>query len=265
MTSTSALYQPLAVAGSDAWVTGAVRSIRSPSTVRVVGLPARSATVAELDSASPSPVSTVLGGQAPSIPESGSEQSQSTVTSSAYQPCGPGAIRGAPARVGALVSMSRPETVVDDVLPARSVADPRADRPAPSARVTGAGQPSGAIPASASVQLKSTRTGARYQPEPFGSRSTAAEITGAVRSRLTVTGSSAWLPATSAARPATTRPAASVSTRTGSEQDSTPERPSAQRNVTVTGDRCQPAWFGSVLSVCRMLGAVPSIRTWAVR
>src|SRR3981189_2079219 len=70
-------------------------------------------------------------------------------------------------------------------LPATSVQVPLADCPAPSAlKVTGAEQPLGATPESASVALKATVTGTPSQPAPWGVGLTLADTTGGVRSIL---------------------------------------------------------------------------------
>ena len=88
VTVTSPLFQPaLLVAG--AWVgcaVGPVRSMWRLATVALAVFPARSATVAPTDRSLPSPITTLLAGHVPSMPESVSAHVQTTVTSPLYQP-----------------------------------------------------------------------------------------------------------------------------------------------------------------------------------
>src|SRR5205085_1940755 len=105
-----------------------------------------------------------------------------------------------------------PETVLVAVLPALSVQVALEERLAPS-------------PVTASL----------YHPAPFGARSGAALIVGAVLSMLTTAVLVAELPALSVAVPETCWPSPSVVLETGALQPATPEPPwSAQVKVTVT-------------------------------
>src|SRR2546422_9061694 len=134
---TGAAYQPDGNVGSGALavVTGAVRSISRPLTVPVVWLPALSATLADADRLSPSPMTMLSAGQVPSMPDSASEQVQCTVTLPLYQPLLVGALVGAPDRVGGVLSTLMPLTVALWSLPARSSATPVTDWLAPSLRI----------------------------------------------------------------------------------------------------------------------------------
>src|SRR5687767_7666885 len=67
--------------------------------------PARSETLAATVSCSPSPVTTLSDGHAPSTPEWTSSHDHATLASSRYQPAGLGAARTDPASTGATVSM----------------------------------------------------------------------------------------------------------------------------------------------------------------
>ena len=133
------MYQPLS--GSSVVstvVVGAVRSILMPPTVVVVSLPALSATVADAERSSPSPVIVASPGAAPSRPERASEAVQCTVTSPLYQPSAFGSEVAAPLSDGAVLSMLMPATVSLPVLPAASVAVPVTDWFSPSPSVFGA-------------------------------------------------------------------------------------------------------------------------------
>src|SRR5436190_57957 len=165
-TVTASLTQP---DGADALVDGGVRSIFTLSTDALVALPARSLTLDDTESPSPSPVIVFAGGQAPATPESASAHVHSTVTSSWYQPASLGLVVGAPVGaaviVGAVLSML---TVAVSVvaLPALSVADLVACSFAPSLlSVTSPGQ--FAIPDTASLQANDTVTSVLFQPFPF--------------------------------------------------------------------------------------------------
>src|SRR4051794_5700289 len=103
-----------------------------PLTDAPVALPALSLTVADADKASPSPVTVLAAGQAPSRPDSESEHVHCTVTSPLYQPAPFGAVVVAPLSDGSVSSTFMPFTVVDALLPAASIAVPLADWPAPS-------------------------------------------------------------------------------------------------------------------------------------
>ena len=92
-------------------VVGAVRSILMPPTVFVVSLPALSATVADAERSSPSPVIVASPGAAAARPERASEAVQCTVTSPLYQPAAFGSEVAAPLSDGAVLSMSMPATV----------------------------------------------------------------------------------------------------------------------------------------------------------
>src|SRR5690348_10468626 len=147
-----------------AFVTGTARSILIPDTVVVVELPARSVTVAEADRLSPSPVTVESAGHVPSMPDRASEHVQWTTTSPRYHPPAFGWVVTAPVRTGLVLSMSMPPTVVESLLPARSVAVPLTDWFAPWERVDALLQ--SAIPESPtwSAQENDTVTSALYQP-----------------------------------------------------------------------------------------------------
>src|SRR4051794_25837585 len=110
-------------------------------TVPVAGFPAMSATVADADKLSPSPVMTEFAGQAPvGMPESASLQVQWTTTSPAYQPLAFGVVVAAPVITGAVSSTLMCATMALPLLPATSVALPVTCWSSPSPRETGAVQ-----------------------------------------------------------------------------------------------------------------------------
>src|SRR5438477_5633980 len=193
-TVTASLTQP---DGADALVDGGVRSIFTLSTDALVALPARSLTLDDTESPSPSPVIVFAGGQAPATPESASAHVHSTVTSSWYQPASLGLVVGAPLSVGGVVSTLISCSDVLAVLSALSVAVPVADWCAPSPNVCGPAHD--AMPDVSSVQLKFTVTLALCQPLAFGALFDPAVIVGAVLSMLTVAVSVVALPALSVA------------------------------------------------------------------
>lgn len=127
--------------GVEIVVDGGVVSISMPPRLAVVMFPATSEAVALTDWSAPSP-RVVLVGQV-AIPESESRHAQLTVTGAFHQPNSerwPEDVRE-PDRVGAVVSMLIPLTVVDPELPAASHAVPLTDWPAPSVdNVTSLGQ-----------------------------------------------------------------------------------------------------------------------------
>src|SRR4051812_5643194 len=219
--------------------------------------------LADADSALPSPVITESAGQAPRSPDSESLHDQSIVTSPLNQPSVDGAVVAAPVMVGAVSSMSIPDTVALSLLSAASVALPVTDWLCPSPN-SAVGEQS-LTPESASWQTKPTVTFALYQPYPLGERSGEPEMVGLVLSTLTVAVSLAVLPATSAACPTTTWDSPSAVTGTGAEQEAMPDRPSwsAQSNVTVTSVLFHLAAFGWGETWWPIVGADRSMRTVA--
>src|SRR6185312_1357385 len=107
-----------------------------PLTDAELVLPALSLTLAVAPRSLPSPVMTVLAGQAPSMPESASEQAQSIVTSPLYQPLALAAVVGAPEIVGFVRSILTGLLSALVVLSAASVAVPCAVWLAPSVAIT---------------------------------------------------------------------------------------------------------------------------------
>src|SRR5688500_6235213 len=75
-----------------------------PSTLALATLPARSLTEALAPRFSPSPVTVLLAGHVPSIPDPVSEQVQATVTSPLFQPLPFGAVVALPSRAGEVLS-----------------------------------------------------------------------------------------------------------------------------------------------------------------
>src|SRR3954452_1233353 len=214
----------------------------------------------DADRALPSPVITESAGQAPRRPDSESLHDQWIVTSALYQPSVFGAVVAAPVMVGAVSSMSIPDTVALSLLSAASVALPVTDWLCPSP--SSAGDAQATIPDKLSSQVNATVTFALSQPNPLGERSGEPEMVGLVLSTLTVAVSLAVLPATSAAVPATVWPAPSVVTGVESEQEAMPDRPSwsAQSKVTVTSVLFHAASFGWGETWWLIVGADRSMR-----
>src|SRR5215211_7685618 len=231
-------------------VVGGVRSILMAPTFFAVSLPALSATVADAESASPSPVIVSSPGAAVARPERASEAVQCTVTSPLYHPAALGADVTAPLSDGAVLSMSTSPTVSSPVLPATSVAVPVTDWSSPSLSVFGAEKVS--TPDSSSPARKDTVTSSLYQPAALAGRSA---------EPLTVAGSVAVLPASSVAVPVTTCAAPSSATTLSGVHVAMPDRTSSHSNDTVTSDLFQPAAFAAGVSACEMVGEVPSILT----
>jgi hypothetical protein len=166
-----------------AFVTGAVRSMFTAGLlVAEVVLPARSVTEALRVSKVPSPVMTLSLGQPPGMPEVASLHVQWIVTFPLYQPFPFAAVVGAPASVGGVLSMLRPDTVVDAVFPALSVAVPGTDCPAPSDVNVLVGVQL-AMPEPVSPQVKFTATFVLFHPFEFGAGVAAPLIVGGVLSR----------------------------------------------------------------------------------
>ncbi len=124
VTSTPPAYQPVGRgSGTETEVLGAVRSILMPSTVLAVLLPALSVTWADAEMLLPSPSTMLASGTAPASPESASDASHVTVTSSLAQPV----VLGVPVSVGLVLSMLMPVTPSLALLPAASVTVPLCD------------------------------------------------------------------------------------------------------------------------------------------
>ncbi len=198
VTSTLVLFQP---EGAVAVVLGVVPSILRPLTVALAVLPALSPTEALAERLLPSPVTTLLAGQAPSpaMPERLSLQVQATVTSPVYQPLvflvGP---LGVPLSDGADLSMLIPPTVVLALLSALSTAVPVTDWLAPSP-LSVVELVQLLMPDVASAQVKLTVTSLLFQPLPFAAGERLPVMVGAVLSSLTVTEPVPLLPTRSAA------------------------------------------------------------------
>ena len=107
-------------------------------------------------------------------------------------------------------------------------------------------------------------TSSLYQPAPLAARSAEPLMVGAVLSRLTIAGSVAVLPALSVAVPVTTWPAPSSATTLSAVHEAMPDSASSHSNVTVTSELFQPCAFAAGVSVCEIVGEVPSILTSTV-
>src|SRR5690349_4403155 len=157
----------------------------TPDECAVVSLPATSRTVAWAVRPAPSPVIVLSPGALPSRPDRPSDAVQWTVTSPAYQPLPFGAVVGAPARDGAVVSRFTVTVETEDALSALSVAEPLTVWPAPSLdRVVGAVHV--LTRESASAQANETVTGVWCQPAALAAVSGAPGALGAVLSSFTV-------------------------------------------------------------------------------
>ena len=115
-------------------VVGAVPSILMPSTVADAVWPARSVTLAEADRSLPSPLTTESVGQA-MTPDRLSAQVQWTVTSPVNQPLPFAVLTTLPVMVGAVLSTLTAEVVMEELLPAVSVAVAVSVCAAPSPKV----------------------------------------------------------------------------------------------------------------------------------
>src|SRR5437764_137417 len=148
--------------------------------------PARSDTEAVAVRAAPSPVMVLLAGQVPSMPDrpGWSAHVQATLTLLLYQPKPLGPAVGAPDRVGGVLSILMPDTVVLALLSALSVAVPTTDWLAPSVLlVTGAHEllrPEARPPSTGagSAQAKLTITSPLFQPLMLAPGERDAEIVG---------------------------------------------------------------------------------------
>ena len=220
-------------------------------------LPALSATV-RVTGVMPGVDTTTSAGHAPlAKPERSSAQVKCTVT----EPLRHVVSFGVAEMVGATLSMFRPLTVVDRVLPALSVPEPVADRLVPSPfTVTGALHVP--KPESPSVHVKFTVTGALYQPLALGARSGAPETVGPVRSMLMpLAPPDAVLPARSETVALTDWLAPSVLSVTlaGQAPEARPEPPSAHVKCTATAPLYQPLALAAVVGAPVIVGAVLSM------
>src|SRR4051794_1712249 len=130
-------------------------------------------------------------------------------------------------------------------LPARSVADPVADRFEPSApRITGRVTDPGVTPDKASVAVNDTVTGLLFHPFALGAGEADGVTTGGVRSMLTCAVAVADFPARSVVVPAIVWLAPSVVTTWSAGHDTIPEPGSVQVKCAVTGPLFHPFAFG---------------------
>src|SRR3989442_12781307 len=243
LTRTSVLFQPAAFGGgvTIALIPGRLLSMLSV-TDAVAWLPATSMAVPLTTWPAPS-LLTVTGSGQRAMPLPPSAHAKLTRTSVLFQPAVFGNGLTTALIVGRLLSMLSVTEAVE-ALPATSTAVPLTTWPAPSVlTVTGSGHR--AIPLTASVHVKLTRTSALFQPAAFGDGLTTAVTFGRLLSMLSVTDAIAWFPATSTAVPLTTCPAPSVLTVTASGHRAIPLRASVHVKVTRTSVLFQPVALGA--------------------
>ena len=232
-----------------------------PSTVALAGFPALSAVFAVAPRFSPSPVTVLFGGHAPSMPERPSAQAHSTATSPRYQPAAFGLVVDAPLIVGEVLSMLRSLTVALAVLSALSVTLPITDCAAPSPRVVGPLH--NATPESASAQSKLTVTSSLYQPFALEARSGAPAMVGLILSMLTSALFVAEFPALSKAVPETIWCAPLDASVEPGGHVATPETVSAHVKSMSTLVLFQPLALGSGSCVWEIVGLDLSSKTVA--
>ena len=259
LTRTSVLFHPAAFGGglTTALIPGRLLSMLSV-TDAAAWLPATSTAVPVTTWPAPS-VLTVMGSGHRAMPLPPSVHVKLTLTSLLFQPAAFADGLTTALIVGRLLSML---SVTDTVawLPALSTAVPLTTCPALSVlTVTGSGHR--AIPLTASLHVKLTRTSVLFQPAAFGSGLTTVLTLGRLLSMLSVTDALAWFPATSTAVPLTTCPAPSVLTVTGSGHRAIPLRASVHVKLTCTSALLQPAALGAGLTDALMTGGVSSTPT----
>src|SRR6266511_427548 len=245
--------------GAAAVVVGAVLSMSTDGLLAPVVLPALSLTDAAAVLPAPSPLIVLLAGQAPSMPESASEQAQPMVTSPEYQPAALALVVGVPLRTGATLSMLTGPTVALAMLSALSVAVPSRDWPAPSsASVVVPVQL--LMPDNASAQVKLTVTAVLFHPLAFAAGLRPPAIVGAVLSSLTATEPLAVLPSRSVALDVLVTAAVLAVTLSvaGVGPLATPAPTSVALQVIVTLALVQPAAFGAGESAAVTVGPVLS-------
>ena len=239
---------------------GAVVSILIAEVVSDLALPARSLTDRVLVRFAPSPLIVVSTGTvAGSTPDSPSVAVQWIMTSPRYQPAAFGAVVGVPASVGAVLSMLIPETVVDALLSAVSVAVPDAVWLAPSEDFV-TGPVHDFTPDVPSVQLNVTTTLPLFHPFAFAAGVREPAIDGADLSTFTVTLPVALLPTRSLAVAVLVTPPVSVVTESvaGVGAPATPDPASVADHVIVTLLLFHPAAFGAGLLLPVTTGGVLS-------
>jgi hypothetical protein len=180
----------------------------------------------------------VVGPGHVSVPDSASAQLKLMVTSELFHP----AAFGAGVAVGKMLgeTLSRfTVAVVVAVLPAKSVAVPVIDWPAPSVNtVVGPGHPF--VPDRLSVHMNETVTFELFQPLALGAGVAVATMPGADLSKFTVTVVVAVLPALSVVVPGTDWFAPSVNSVVGPGHEVVPDSASLHVKVTVTSELFHP-------------------------